>query len=86
MCVEGLNVNLTCMSIGTATSNTVWSRADGRDIDARHEVINGIIYMIGVRKEDAGVYVCQSIRGGNVIFQLNANLIVKGSRKFYFSQ
>ena len=74
----GLNVNLTCMSIGTVTSNTVWSRADGRPINSRHSVDNGVIHITGVSKEDEGVYVCESIRDGKVIFQLNANLIVQG--------
>ena len=79
---EGLNVNLTCMSIGTVTSNTVWSRADGRPINPRHDVDNGIIHITGVTKDDEGVYVCESIRDGKVIFQLNANLVVKGIETF----
>ena len=78
---EGMNVDLTCMNIGTMPGNTqaVWSRADGADIDQRHKKTDGVLHIRGAKKSDEGKYVCQLITtDGDVIFQLMANLIVHG--------
>ena len=78
---EGMNVDLTCMNIGTMPGNTqaVWSREDGRDIDRRHKRTEGVLHIRGAKRDDAGKYVCQLITTeGDVIFQLVANLVVQG--------
>ena len=79
---EGMNVDLTCMNIGTMPGNTqaVWSREDGRDIDRRHKRTEGVLHIRGAKREDAGKYVCQLITSqGDLIFQLVANLVVQGN-------
>jgi len=76
---EGMNVDLTCMNIGTMPVDTqaVWSRVDGEDIDARHKKSEGVLHIRGAKKSDEGKYVCQLITTtGDVIFQLHANLVV----------
>ena len=78
---EGMNVDLTCMNIGTMPGNTqaVWSREDGREIDRRHKRTEGVLHIRGAKRDDAGKYVCQLITTeGDVIFQLVANLVVQG--------
>ena len=79
---EGMNVDLTCMNIGTMPGNTVavWSRVDGASIDTRHKKSDGVLHIRGAKKSDQGKYVCQLITtNGDVIFQLQANLVVQGS-------
>ena len=78
---EGMNVDLTCMNIGTMPGNTqaVWSREDGRDIDRRHKRTEGVLHIRGAKRADAGTYICQLVTTqGDVIFQLVANLVVQG--------
>ena len=77
----GMNVDLTCMNIGSMPVNTqtVWSRADGNPIARRHKKADGILHIRGAKKSDEGLYLCQLIEpSGTVLFQLNANLVVQG--------
>merc|ERR1719447_603897 len=48
---EGMNVDLTCMNIGTMPVDTqaVWSRVDGEDIDARHKKSEGVLHIRGAK-------------------------------------
>ena len=82
---EGMNVDLTCMNIGTMPGNTqaVWSREDGRDIARRHKRTEGVLHIRGAKRDDAGKYVCQLVTTqGDVIFQLVANLVVQGKHLY----
>ena len=77
----GKNVDLTCMNIGSMPSNTrvVWTREDGSLIDGRHKKAESILHIRGAEKSDEGTYLCQLIESsGTVLFQLNANLVVRG--------
>ena len=77
----GMNVDLTCMNIGSMPVNTktVWSRADSNPIARRHKKADGILHIRGAKTSDEGLYLCQLIEpSGAVLFQLNANLVVQG--------
>lgn len=79
---EGMNVDLTCMNIGSMPINTqvVWTRADGSPIARRHKKAEGVLHIRGAKKSDQGLYLCQLIEpSGAVLFQLNANLVVQGN-------
>eukprot|EP00092_Neocalanus_flemingeri_P030526 GFUD01033144.1.p1 GENE.GFUD01033144.1~~GFUD01033144.1.p1 ORF type:complete len:1379 (+),score=380.56 GFUD01033144.1:81-4217(+) len=80
---EGMNVDLTCMNIGSMPVNTqtVWTRADGSPIARRHKKADGVLHIRGAKKSDEGLYLCQMIEpGGMILFQLNANLVVQDIR------
>ena len=77
----GMNVDLTCMNVGSMPLNTetVWTRAGDTPIARRHKKDKGILHIRGAKKSDEGLYLCQLIEpSGTVLFQLRANLIVKG--------
>jgi len=80
----GMNVDLTCMNVGSMPLNTetVWTRAGDTPIARRHKKDKGILHIRGAKKSDEGLYLCQLIEpSGTVLFQLRANLIVKERRR-----
>ena len=78
----GSNVTLNCLTGGEVPpgARAVWSRsAQSRPFSRRHRQQDGLLSILGVMSSDHGPYMCQLIdRGGAVLFELRANLIVKG--------
>ena len=78
----GSNVTLNCLTGGEvpAGARAVWTRsAQSRPFSRRHRQRDGLLSIRGVKSSDHGPYMCQLIaRDGSVLFELRANLIVKG--------
>ena len=78
----GSNVTLNCLTGGEvpAGARAVWTRsAQSRPFSRRHRQQDGLLSIRGVKSSDHGPYMCQLIaRDGSVLFELRANLIVKG--------
>ena len=78
----GSNVTLNCLTGGEVPdgARAVWTRsAQSRPFSRRHRQQDGLLSIRGVKSSDHGPYMCQLIaRDGSVLFELRANLIVKG--------
>jgi hypothetical protein len=75
-----MNVDLTCMNVGSMPRNTetVWTRAGDTPIARRHKKDSGVLHIRGAKKSDEGLYLCQLVEpSGTVLFQLRANLVVE---------
>merc|ERR1712142_904412 len=80
----GMNVDLTCMNVGSMPLNTetVWTRAGDTPIASRHKKDKQILHIRGAKKSDEGLYLCQLVEpSGTVLFQLRTNLIVQERRR-----
>ena len=84
---EGMNVDLTCMNVGSITPGTsvIWSRSDGVPISSSHETVRGVLHIRRASKSDEATYICKLISSGAVLFQLYANLVVQGNVYCFFS-
>ena len=77
----GNNSTLRADIVGNmADIEAVWKKEDGGQINGRYYHQGSVLYIINARREDAGVYICQGMKGGNVIFEYRAVVIVSGRR------
>lgn len=57
--------------------SVIWSRRDGRPINAKHRQRGSVLYIRNADSSDAGLYVCAGTdRRGSVVFEFMANLII----------